>query len=486
MAIMIAIMFRSASLLLTSALLLAPVSVFGQDTPTEKEAARDVLKKMSALEQSLDVPSLVTRLTGANPARDQVVARAKELMDKELLALADDIATHPEIGFEEKRSDSKVIDYLRQHNFSVETGTAGLSTAFVAKFKQNNGGPVLGVILEYDALRGTKGAFHGDQHSAQGPVGMAAAIAMAEYLARTKSPGSVIVYGTPGEEMMPPAAKTEMHNAKAFDGADVIIRSHASSVTARPAPDFGTCCLNIVGTKYTFSGAPTHQMTPWNGRNALTAMNLLFANIDAVRPSIRPEARIQGYIIEGGTAPNVVPDRTVADFYIRYPDEVYLAQVVEFVDNAAKAAALATGTKVKIDHYGRMVDGVSQATLGELGFAYMKSFGATGISEVPGKPQGFEETGSVSRDIPGIGISAQTSTFSNHTYEMDADNLKEIGHKGFTVDAQTMAAVLFDFATHADYREAVKKEFDGIKALFGEYQAALKKTYTVPTVPDPK
>ena len=345
---------------------------------------------------------------------------------------------------------------------------------------------MLGVILEYDALRGTKGAFHGDQHSAQGPVGMAAAIAMAEYLARTKTPGSVVVYGTPGEEMMPPAAKTDMHLAHAFDGADIIIRSHASSATSRPAPGFGTCCLNIVGTKYTFSGAPTHQMTPWNGRNALTAMNLLFGNIDAVRPSIRPEARIQGYIIEGGTAPNVVPDRTVADFYIRYPDEVYLDQVVEFVDNAAKAAALATGTKVKIDHYSHYVDGVSLATLGDVGFGYMKSFGATGVSESPGKPQGFEETGSVSRDIPGIGITAQSSTFSNHTYEMEADNLKEVGHKGFTVDAQTMTAVLFDFATHADYRDAVKKEFDGIKALFGEYQAALKKTYTVPTVPDPK
>jgi hypothetical protein len=69
---------------------------------------------------------------------------------------------------------------------------------------------------------------------------------------------------------------------------------------------------------------------------------------------------------------------------------------------------------------------------------------------------------------------------------MDADNLKAIGHQGFTIDAQAMAAVLFDFATHPDYREAVKKEFAGIKALFGEYQAALKKVYTVPTVPDPK
>ena len=457
-----------------------------QETPTERDAAREVLKKMAALEQSLDVPALVVKLTGPNEARDQVMARAKELMDKELLALADDIATHPEIGFAEKRSVSALTDYLRQHDFSVETGTGGLSTAFVAKYKRNNGAPNLGVIVEYDALRGTKGPFHGDQHSAQGPVGLAAAIAMSEYLNRTHTPGSVTVYGTPGEEMMPPNAKTVMHEAHAFDGADIIVRSHASSATSRPAHGFGTCCLNIIGAKYTFSGAPTHQLTPWNGRNALEAVIHFFNNIDGVRASIRPEARIQGTIVEGGSAPNVVPDRTVADFYIRYPDEVYLQQVVEFVDNAAKAAALATGTKVKIDHYGKDVDGIGLATLGEVGFAYMKTLGAASVAAEPGKPQGYEETGSVSRDIPGLSVTAQSSTWSNHTYEMDADNLKEIGHKGFTIDAETMAAVLFDFATQADYRAAVKKEFDGIKALFGEYQAALKKVYTVPAVPEPK
>ena len=426
---------------------------------------------MAALEQSLDVPAMVSRLTGPNPARDQVIARVKELMDKELLALADDIATHPEIGFQEKRSVQKLTEYLQKHDFSVEMGTGGLDTAFVARYRRNNGAPRLGIILEYDALRGTKGAFHGDQHSAQGPVGMAAAIAMAEYLTRTNTPGSVIVYGAPGEEMMPPNAKTVMHEAHAFDGADVIVRSHGVSATTRPAAGFGTCCLNIVGAKYTFSGAPTHQMTPWNGRNALEAVIHFFENINAVRASIRPEARIQGIILEGGTAPNVVPDRTVADFYIRYPDEVYLQQVVEFVDNAAKAAALATGTKVKIDHYGKDLDGIGVATLGELGFAYMKMFGATNVIPEPGKPQGYEETGSVSRDIPGIGITAQSSTASNHTYEMDADNLKEIGHKGFTIDAQAMAAVLFDFATHAGLprggQEGVRRDQGAVRRVSG-------------------
>src|SRR5689334_16248447 len=157
--------------LIVSFLVAAAGLAHAQDTPTEREAARDVLKKMAALEQSLDVPGMVTKLTGPNEARDKVVARAKELLDKELLALADDIATHPEIGFKETRSVQKLTDYLKQHGFEVAVGVADLPTAFVARFRGNNGPPTMGVILEYDALRGTKGAFHGDQHSAQGPVG---------------------------------------------------------------------------------------------------------------------------------------------------------------------------------------------------------------------------------------------------------------------------------------------------------------------------
>src|SRR4029078_11405658 len=169
----------------------------------------------------------------------------------------------------------------------------------------------LGVIVEYDALRGTKGAFHGDQHSTQGPIGIAAAGAMSEYLSRTNALGTVIVYGAPGEEMMPPNAKTVMHESKVFDGADILIRSHATSVTSRPAPGFAPCCMNIDGTKYTFTGAPAHQLTAWNGRNALTAVIHLFNNIDAIRSNIRPEPPAQGVITEGGGGPNSFPDRTV-------------------------------------------------------------------------------------------------------------------------------------------------------------------------------
>src|SRR5580658_2177385 len=108
-------------------LLLATMALV-QDTPTEREAAHDVIRKMGDLEKSLDVPSLVAKLTAPNPAREQAAARARELMEKELLALADDITKHPEIGFQETRSVEKVTAYLKQHGFEITQGVADLRT----------------------------------------------------------------------------------------------------------------------------------------------------------------------------------------------------------------------------------------------------------------------------------------------------------------------------------------------------------------------
>ena len=65
---------------------------------------------------------------------------------------------------------------------------------------------------------------------------------------------------------------------------------------------------------------------------------------------------------------------------------------------------------------------------------------------------------------------------------METDALSEVGHQGFVVDAQAMAALLFDFATHPEYRAAVKREFETIKALHTEYLDALRRVYVVPKV----
>ncbi len=469
----------------TLAALCLASSAFAQETPTEITAARQVLADRAQLETSLDIPTLVGQVTAPDPARDKVVARAKQLMDTDLLAMGDDITRHPEIGFKETRSVKILTDYLVKHGFKLEMPVAGLDTAFVARYTGTGNGPNMGVILEYDALRGTSGPFHGDQHSTQGPIGMAVAVAMAEYLQASHKPGNIIVYGTPGEEMMP-VAKTIMYKAGVFNGADVVVRSHSTSATGRAAPGFGTCCMNIDGVHYIYSGAPAHQLTSWAGRNALEAVIHLFNNVDSMRSTIRPEARIQGVITEGGSAPNVIPDRAVADFYIRYPDAVYLAQVRQIIDNAARAAALSTGTKLKIEDDGSDRDGISIASLDEVAFTYEKKYGGTNVQQQVSKPSGWEETGSVSSDIPGVGFAVQTSTAPNHTYEMLNDATAEIGHHGFVVDAEAMTALLYDFDTKPAYREVVKKEFAAIKQEFQAYQDALKTAYPLPNVPEPK
>src|SRR5438132_10900236 len=176
-----------------------------------------------------------------------------------------------------------LTDYLQAHIYDVTTGVTVLKTAFEARYRNGTPGPNLGVILEYDALRGTTRDFHGDQHSAQGPVGMAAAIAVAEYLTRSKTPGTVTVYGTPAEELASPAAKTVMYSAGVFKGADVIVRSHSSTATQTPGPGFGSCCMNIDVVHYTFSGATAHQLPAWDGRAALMGVIELFNHIDGLR-----------------------------------------------------------------------------------------------------------------------------------------------------------------------------------------------------------
>ncbi len=471
-------------------LTLAAIPATAQETPAEKTAAADVIRRMGELERSLALPPLVARLAGArDPRRDAVIARARDLMDRELLAMADDITRHPETGWKEERSVKILADYLTAHGFAIEMGVAGLKTAFVARYTKGTpggaGGPNLGIIVEYDALRGTSRDFHGDQHSAQGPVGLAAAVAVAEFLTSSKTPGTVTVYGTPAEELASPAAKTVMYNAGVFKGADVLIRSHSSTATQAPGAGFGSCCMNINVVHYTFSGAPAHQLQAWDGRDALMGVIELFNHIDGLRKTLRPETKIQGIITEGGKAPNVVPDRAAAEFWIRYPDPVYLAQVSALVNDAARGAALATGTKVRIELDSSSRNGISVAALNDLAFAYLKKLGATKVDDSPGRPLPFEETGTVATQIPGVGLTAHSSNGGYHTFEMEADALGEVGHHGFMVDAQTMAAVLYHFATDAPYRATVKREFDGLHGLYDEYLTALRSAYPLPTVPEP-
>jgi len=326
-------------------------------------------------------------------------------------------------------------------------------------------------------LRGTQGNFHGDQHNAQSPVAIAAARALQQYMTEKKVPGRIKLFGTPAEEVGPPT-KTMMQKAGLFQGTDILVRSHGTGGgTSRARAGFGVCCLNINEVKYVFKGKPSHQLQSWNGRNALEAAVMFYSSVDHLRSTLRPEASVQGVIPEGGIAPNVVPDRAVVDFYLRYPDEVYLAHIDSMITHAAKGAAMATGTSVELQRYGEYRDGITLGTLEELFFAYAKKLGAPRLNDEPERPNGYEETGYLSRDVPGLGVTIASSNSANHTYEMTADNFNELGHTAFLMDAKIMAAVLYHFLTDATFRAQVKTEHQTMQQLMDQYIAALRETY---------
>lgn len=468
------------AVVLTAVMLCAVTATsFAQTTDTEREAAADILKQIDSLEARLRPTETAQRLASrADAARDRMLGRVADFWNGDLQGLADWIGHHPEVGWHEFQAFDTLTAVLRSYGFQVDTGVAGLPTAFVATWTSPAGatGPTLGLIAEYDALRGTQGDFHGDQHNAQSPVALAAARALTEYMAAARAPGRLIVYGTPAEETDPPA-KFILWKAGVFKGADLLVRSHSTTETRRDRPGFGVCCLNIDAVKYTFTGRPAHQLASWNGRNALEAAVQFYSAVDHLRSTWRPDHRVQGVIPEGGVAPNVVPDHTVVDYFIRFPDEVYLEHIARMMDDAAHGAAQMTGTDVAITRYGEYRDGVTDATLEELFWAYARKLGAPGLQEERGRPAGYEETGFVSRDIPGVGITVRSSTSPNHTYGMRDDTFADIGHHAFLLDAQIEAAILYDYLTAPEFRRAVTEEHRMLAGLQDRYLAALRRVY---------
>lgn len=465
---------------ITAALILFAAAARAQTTPTERQAAKPVLDAIERLQTQIAPTRVASTLaTKSDADRDKVLQRVEAHWKGGMQALSDWIGHNPEVGFKEFKAVDTLTKTLRALGFKVDAPVAELATAFVATWDSPAGtnGPTLGLIGEYDALRGTQGDFHGDQHNAQTPVTIAAALALRDYMIERRVPGRIKIFGTPAEEVGPPT-KTIMQKAGVFTGTDILIRSHGTGGNTRHSrAGFGVCCLNINEVKYTFKGRPSHQLSSWNGRNALEAAVMFYTSVDRLRSSLRPETSMQGVIPEGGIAPNVVPDRAVVDFYLRHPDEVYLAHVDSMVSHAARGAAMATGTTVEINRYGEYRDGITLGTLEEMAFAYAKKLGAPRLSEDADRPGGYEETGFLSREFPGVGISVASSNFSNHTYEMTADNFNEIGHTAFLLDAKIMAGVLYHFLTDASFRQQVKTEHQTMAKLFDQYVGALRDTY---------
>jgi amidohydrolase len=261
----------------------------------------------------------------------------------EILDLSHRIHAAPEPAFEEHRAAAWCAEVLSRHGFEVELPAGRLATAIRAVRRGGRGGPGprIGILAEYDALPGLG---HGCGHNTMAASGVGAAIALATI--SEDLPGEIVFFGTPAEEHG--SGKQTMLDDGLFDGIDAALLYHPcdrNHVLIEP--------LASVDVDVVFSGLQAHAASdPWKGKNALDAMILLFTSVGLWRQQLRPSARVHGIIKEGGTAANIIPDRTAAWFMVRSDDDVeYQAMQARF-RQLCEAAALATDTSVTVTFSG--------------------------------------------------------------------------------------------------------------------------------------
>lgn len=275
----------------------------------------------------------------------------------EYAKLSDSIWGYAETRFEEKQSSVALVEALRAAGFSVEEEAGGVPYAFVGT--AGTGSPVIGFLGEYDALSGLSqeagiaqrrplvagAAGHGCGHNMLGVASLAAAAALADYLAANNLPGTVKYYGCPGEEGG--SGKAFMAREGVFEGLDAAITWHSGTLTKTSS---GSSLANIQ-VYYHFTGRASHAAaSPHLGRSALDAVELMNVGVNYLREHVIPEARLHYAVIDtGGKSPNVVQPTAEVLYLIRAPENKQVQEIYERVNDIARGAALMTQTQVEIE-----------------------------------------------------------------------------------------------------------------------------------------
>ncbi|MFC1562975.1 amidohydrolase [candidate division KSB1 bacterium] len=267
--------------------------------------------------------------------------------------ISDAIWSYAELGLQEFKSSKLLSDNLVQAGFRVERNLAGMPTCFVASY--GSGKPIIGILGEYDALPmiSQKGRVptqdpvidgapgHGCGHNTMGTAASAAAIAVKNAMDKFGIRGTIKVFGSPAEETL--ISRPYMIRAGLFEGVDAVIDNHNGSGFST---GYGRSGNAMYSTIFTFKGKTAHGAgAPWSGRSALDAVELMNIATNFLREHLFYTYRMHYVIIEGGEAPNVVPDRASVWYFVRNTDE-RVEEMYEKVINCAKAAALATGTEL--------------------------------------------------------------------------------------------------------------------------------------------
>ena len=478
--------------------------------------------------------------------REKQAAIAAIEEKKELIAsVAERIWEYAELSLQEVKSAALYCEILEKEGFTVEKGICNIPTAFSASY--GSGRPIIGILAEYDALSGLSqkagstereelvpGACgHGCGHNLLGAGAFAAALGVNAWLEATKQPGTVVLYGCPGEEGG--AAKAFMAREKLWYGLDAALTWHPKDVNEVVTGSSNSC----IQTQYKFTGIAAHAAgDPDRGRSALDAVELMNIGVQFLREHMSDKARVHYAITDaGGRSPNVVQPRASVLYMVRSNHVAEAVELQKRVDKIAEGAALMTETAFEKQFIDGLADtvpnhtletvlyrnfealGVPTHTAEEHAFAdalaktYPGSDGVPGIGaqydealadqvrqlraeaghamndflaplyQGPAFMPGSTDVGDVSWQTPTgqIHVAAWPNGSPGHSWQNVSCGATELGHKSAVHAGKVLAAAAIDLLTDPSLLEAARAEFQ--KQTAAGYICPIPAD-AVPVVPD--
>lgn len=271
-------------------------------------------------------------------------------------ALSDKIWKFAEPGYLEEKTSEALMSELSSNGFIIKKGVGEMQTAFVASY--GSGYPVIAILAEMDALPGLSqeaiparkplalNAYgHGCGHNLFGVGSVAAAVAIKNWMEKSKIKGTIRLIGTPAEEGAG-GGKTYLVKEGVFKDVDAVLHWHpGDNNNASP-----NSSLAYRVTNFTFEGLAAHaSASPEKGRSALDAVEAMNYMVNLMREHITPETRIHYVIKNGGLTSNIVPDYALVEYTVRHPSAKGLEEIWQRIMKAAEAGALGTETKMKYE-----------------------------------------------------------------------------------------------------------------------------------------
>jgi aminobenzoyl-glutamate utilization protein B len=319
----------------------------------------------------------------------EIAIQAIESKKEQIIHVADKIWEFAELSLQEKKSAKLYCEVLKEEGFHVEENICGIETAFSASY--GSGRPVIGILAEYDALSGLSqkagslireeisagGCGHGCGHNLLGAGALAAAIGLKAYLEETSKPGTVILYGCPGEEGG--ASKSFMARDGVWKNLDAALTWHPEDVN-EVATGSSNACIQV---QYKFTGVASHAAgAPEKGRSALDAVELMNIGVQFLREHMSDDARIHYAITDaGGCSPNVVQPKASVLYMVRSNHVSEAVRLQARVDRIAEGAALMTDTTFERKFIDGLADTISNFTLEKVLYENYKELGVPFYTE---------------------------------------------------------------------------------------------------------